>query len=396
MTSVRESIRRMFQKAQPLPAGIYHYQAPPEDPRNFRLHLRLEKDGSGILVVNAATILHLNATAAEYAYHLINQTPKEEAIRQISKRYFVTNARAAQDYQDFVERVETVINVPDLDPEMYLDFSRTALHSTDLSAPFRLDCALTYRLPEGVDSSYAPTKRVDRELTTQEWQSVLDKAWQARIPHIVFTGGEPTLRDDLPDLIARAEANGQVTGLLSDCMCLSDPDYLDKLLKTGLDHLLVVFQPGKERSWGGLGTSLAGDLFVAMHITITPETAPATSDLLKWVSTQGVKAVSLSVTDPALNEVLVAAQNQAATLGLSLVWDLPVPYSALNPIALETKVDSVSTGAGRSWLYVEPDGDVLPTQGVNVVLGNILRDPWEQIWTKAKEFTTQPTIETAG
>lgn len=385
MTSVRESIRRMFQKAQPLPAGTYHYQAPPEDPRNFRLHLRLEKDGSGILIVNAATILHLNATAAEYAYHLVQQTPKDEAVRKISKRYFVTIQRAAQDYQDFVERVEAVIDMPDLDPEMFLGFDRAEVHSSNLSAPLRLDCALTYRLPEGVDPSLAPTKRVDRELTTEEWQSVIDKAWQAGIPHIVFTGGEPTLRDDLPDLISRAEANGQVTGLLSDCLRLSDPEYLDTLLKTGLDHLLVVFQPGKERSWGGLSTSLAGDLFVSMHITITPETAPTTSDLLKWLATQGVKAVSLSISNPVLNAVLVLARDQAAELGLSLVWDLPVPYSTLNPVALETQADTAPSGAGRAWLYIEPDGDVLPSQGVNKVLGNILRDPWEQIWANAKE-----------
>ena len=42
----------------------------------------------------------------------------------------------------------------------------------------------------------------------------MDKAWAAGIPHITFTGGEPTLRDDLPALIAHAEKIGQVTGLL--------------------------------------------------------------------------------------------------------------------------------------------------------------------------------------
>ena len=383
MTSVREYIRRRFQKAQPLPAGIYHYQAPPQDPRNFRLHLRLESDGSGILVVNAATILHLNATAAEYAYHLVQQTPKDEAVRQIAKRYQVTNARAEADYADFVDRVDAVINTNDLDPEMFLDFERSEIHTKDLSAPLRLDCALTYRLPQSADPSLAPTKRVDRELTTEEWKSILDKAWQAGIPHIIFTGGEPTLRDDLPELISRAEANGQVTGLLSDCLFLSDPVYMDKLLKTGLDHLMVIFQPGKEYAWGGLSTSLAEDLFVAVHITLTPETASNTPDLLKWLATQGVKAVSLSISDPSLNDALNSTRNQAAALGLSLVWDLPVPYSALNPVALETQMDSAASGAGHAWLYVEPDGDVLPAQGVNTVLGNFLRDPWEQIWSKA-------------
>jgi len=63
-----------------------------------------------------------------------------------------------------------------------------------------------------------------------------------------------------------------------------------------------------------------------------------------------------------------------------LVWDLPVPYSANHPIRLE--VPEASPGAGRAWLYVEPDGDVLPSQGVDQVLGNILRDPWADIWRR--------------
>ena len=67
MSSVLDSIRSFFSPAQPLPAGLYHYQAPPEAELPYRLHLRLEPDGRGVLVVNASTVLHLNPTAAEYA-----------------------------------------------------------------------------------------------------------------------------------------------------------------------------------------------------------------------------------------------------------------------------------------------------------------------------------------
>ncbi|MBE9474690.1 MAG: hypothetical protein IMY85_07340, partial [Chloroflexi bacterium] len=41
-------------------------------------------------------------------------------------------------------------------------------------------------------------------------------------------------------------------------------------------------------------------------------------------------------------------------------------------------------GAGHAWLYVEPDGDVLPDQDINQVLGNLLNDPWETIWATAQ------------
>ena len=62
-------------------------------------------------------------------------------------------------------------------------------------------------------------------------------------------------------------------------------------------------------------------------------------------------------------------------------WDMPVPYSEMNPSAVETEEDRVPSGAGKSWLYVEPDGDVLPAQGLaDEVLGNILVDSWEKIY----------------
>ena len=58
----------------------------------------------------------------------------------------------------------------------------------------------------------APVDRVKREMLTEEWQTILDKAWNAGIPHVIFTGGEPTLRPDLLQLIAYAEKLGRSAG----------------------------------------------------------------------------------------------------------------------------------------------------------------------------------------
>jgi MoaA/NifB/PqqE/SkfB family radical SAM enzyme len=82
-----------------------------------------------------------------------------------------------------------------------------------------------------------------------------------------------------------------------------------------------------------------------------------------------------------LHAALHALQNQIAGWGMSLRWDLPVPYSVENPVAHETVEDQVPSGAGKAWLYVEPDGDVLPAQGMaDQILGNFLKDPWEKIY----------------
>ena len=366
--------------AVPLPADTHTYKSGPDEPA-YRLHLRLMKDGSGILIVNAATVLHLNATAAEFAFHMIKGTPPEETAKHIAKRYRISQAEARKDYEDFRDRVQTMIHTPDLDPTTYLDFERVAPHSKDLSAPLRLDCALTYRLPAGTQAEYAPTKRVDRELTTEEWQTIMDKAWAAGIPHITFTGGEPTLREDLPALIAHAEKVGQVTGLLTEGLKLADKEYLRNLLQTGLDHLLFLLQPGNPDSWKALETIMPEDLYTTVHLTVTPLNVKNCKEILDRLASLQVKSLSLGASESSLHEALHAMHDQAANLGLTLRWDLPVPYSAENPVSHETVEDEVPSGAGKAWLYVEPDGDVLPTQGeADHILGNFLRDPWEAIY----------------
>ncbi|MBE0410891.1 MAG: radical SAM protein [Anaerolineales bacterium] len=380
MTSLIESIRQRFSPRKPLPPGTYHYQAPQEDPRNYRLHLRLEAGGEGMMIVNASTILHLNATAAEFAYHLINQTPKAEVASSVASRYRISRSAALNDYQEFIDNVDTIISTPGLDPITYLDLERHKPFEGEISAPYRLDCAITYALPDFMDPDSAPLNRVSQELSTEEWKSIMDKAWQAGIPHIIFTGGEPTLRQDLIELITHAESNGQVAGLITDGSKLSDRKYLEELLQTGLDHLLIVLYPHGEGTWLALPSIINADIFTAVHLTITEQNQDQVMETLQLLSKMGVRAVSLSENNTTLTDLLQAARELAANLDMELVWDLPVPYSSLNPVSLELEGREHPEAAGRAWLYVEPDGDILPAQGINQVLGNFLTDPWDKIW----------------
>ena len=369
-----------FTKVETLPAGIYHLQtelagAP------YRLHLRLNEDGSGLLIVNASTVLQLNPSAAEYAYHFIRETPAEETARQVAARYRVSRETALQDYHDFVERLQTLIATPDLDPVSFLDFELTAPHSADLTAPLRLDCALTYHLHPDTSPEYAPVNRASRELSTEEWKTILDRAWDFGIPQVTFTGGEATLREDLPELIAKAESNGQVCGLLTDGLKLIDREYFSQLLLTGLDHILFLLQPENPASWQALESVLAEDIFVTVHLTLNREKIPAGEGVLERLSNLGVRSLSLTSSDPALTAAFDNLRDKAAELGLTLRFDLPVPYSAHNPVAVETSKDEVPEGAGKAWLYVEPDGDVLPSQGMaGKVLGSLLTDSWSTIY----------------
>jgi MoaA/NifB/PqqE/SkfB family radical SAM enzyme len=222
---------------------------------------------------------------------------------------------------------------------------------------------------------------VNRELTTEEWKAILDQAWEFGIPQITFTGGEATLREDLPYLIAEAEKNGQVCGLLTDGLRLQDKQYLSLLLQTGLDHILFLLQPNQEESWQALQAVLAEDIFVTVHLTLNQEDSGVAEETLEQVAQFGVQSLSLTISDLSLRDTFNALRNKAAELGLTVRFDLPVPYSAHHPVAFETREDDIPEGAGKAWLYVEPDGDVLPAQGMaDHILGNLLTDSWSKIY----------------
>ncbi len=193
-------------------------------------------------------------------------------------------------------------------------------------------------------------------------------------------GGFGTLLEDLLQLIAHAEKNGQVCGLLTDGLKLADKDYLELLLQTGLDHVMVILQPDEPRSWKAIEAIVPQDLFLIVHLTLNKENVHEAKSILEKVANLAVENISLSTSDNDLLDELLELQSVASSLRLTIRWDLPVPYSASHPVAIETQDDDVPAGAGKTWMYVEPDGDVLPAQGeADKVLGNFLKDTWEAI-----------------
>lgn len=395
MNRIYKFWERFFPPIQPLPVGVYHYQAPAGAPLPYRLHLRIEPDNRGILIVNASTVVHLNSTAMEYAYHLVKNTPEEQAVSEIAKRYNVNKDVIRRDYHDMIDRLNTLIETPDLDPVTILGFDREDPYTGAVTAPYRIDCALTYLLPEDRKGHYAPIERVARELVTEEWQTILDKAWNAGVPQVIFTGGEPTLRPDLTQLVAYAEKLGMVAGLITNGMRLSEKKYLHDLLQSGLDYIMILLDPEEDQSWEALRDTLAEDIAVTVHLTLTRANLLTFDDVLDRLAKMDVHSISLSADSLELKEELKVRQAQVAERQIRLFWDLPVPYSHYHPVAVELAeelpdVDIKITGPGKAWLYVEPDGDVLPAQGhYQEVLGNLLADPWDAIWEKAAQTTPQ-------
>lgn len=383
-TKIKDKVEKLIEPVKPVPVGSYQYHGVKGDRLPYRLNLRVEPSGEGILIINASTVLHLNRTAAEYAYHLIQNTPIEQAAQEVADKYDISPEEMKRDFADFRAQLDTIIHTPDLDPVTYLDLERVEPYSKKLNAPYRLDCALTYRLSEGATQDDAPTYRVKRELTKEEWFTILEKIRQAGIPQVIFTGGEPTLRSDLPDLVAQCEKLGIVCGLLTDGLRFANKGYMRSVLNKGLDHIMLLGTPRDDRFWKSLKNLMDDDIAVTVHLTLTSEDHSELEEALPKLAATGLRSLSLSASDPHHEKHLQKLQEQAIAQGLSLVWDLPVPYSQYNPVNMELKSKGkrMAKGAGNAWLYVEPDGDVLPAQGINRVLGNLLDDPWSSIWRK--------------
>ena len=384
MKFLNNLLTKLYPPIQPLKPGLYSYRPTETSEFPYPMHLRIESPEHAILILNASTVLHLNQTATEFIYGLVINEERKETIKALSRRYDIPKDVLSNDYDDLLDRLTTLMTTPDLDPISFLDFERQTPYSGDLSSPYRLDLALTYRYNDGEEVDQTLRKRIDQELTEEEWLAVIDHSWKIGVPHVIFTGGEPTLQPYLPKLIAAAEKNGQVTGLLTNGVKLVNPEYMQLLLNQGLDHLMLIFNPNTESSWDAIANLMPEDIHVTVHLTIDRNDLAFYTDILANLQSQEVDTLSLSASEDEFEETLQAVNEHAIGEGFSVIWDLPVPYSSMNPVELELEEDEIRA-QGKAWLYVEPDGDVLQAQDETDVLGNILTDEWQEIWNKARD-----------
>ena len=110
-------------------------------------------------------------------------------------------------------------------------------------APVGLLAELTHRCP--LQCSYCSNplelERVNKELTTAEWVSVMEQAGAMGILQVHLSGGEPTARKDLEGIVEAAAKAGLYTNLITAAVTLTRPR-LEELVKRGLDHVQISFQ----------------------------------------------------------------------------------------------------------------------------------------------------------
>ena len=245
------------------------------------------------------------------------------------------------------------------------------------------------------------------ELTTAQWKEILAKLRAANVPQVTFTGGEPTLRADLVELVDAAQ--WFVTRLNTNGRLLT-PELCRRLYDASLDsvqvtlyshdpavHNALVGAEGFDDTVTGIKNAVAAGLSVSVNTPLCSlnEDYAATvrfvhelgvryvtcSGLIPSGSAEGAESQATRLTEEQLTDVLRRAVTAAEELEMEMDFTSPgwLKEETLRSLGL-TLVPSC--GACLSNMAIAPDGGVIPCQSwlSSQPLGNMLTDDWDKIW----------------
>ena len=379
----------------------------------LRLHLR--RGEPNMLWVNGQNLLILNNTAAEFI----------EAFIEVMSRYSdnIDSDRFKQEIASWMRqkypRVPAEVLVRDFDgiygPLLEVGKGSCPISDVKLdtretnpklwTAPPRMDLAITYRCNNNCYFCYTGGPRNVAELNTSDWKKVLDRLWYSGIPQVVFTGGEPTLREDLVELIDHARefvtgliTNGRRLNNLAQDLKRVDLDYVQVSLESHLpeihDRMVGVSGAWKE-TCDGIRLALESGLEVITNTTLTEDNASLFPNLIESGPALGLKIMACNtlicsgqgtctrqdsgVSPVELRGTLSKALEMADKVGVRLEWYSPTCYKQFNPI--EFGFGAKACSAAQYNMTIEPDGSVIPCQSwLKEKVGNILKDSWQSIW----------------
>ncbi len=115
--------------------------------------------------------------------------------------------------------------------------------------PYAILCELTHRCPLQCPYCSNPVEleRASQEIDAEAWKSALTQAADMGILQAHFSGGEPTIRKDLEEMVAHADSVGLYTNLITSGVLL-DEKRLGALAEAGLNHVQVSFQDAEGKS----------------------------------------------------------------------------------------------------------------------------------------------------
>jgi pyrroloquinoline quinone biosynthesis protein E len=284
-----------------------------------------------------------------------------------------------------------------------------------LASPLALLAELTHRCPLQCPYCSNPIEleRAGNEIGTDDWRRVIDQAAALGVLQIHFSGGEPTVRRDLGDLIAHAHAAGLYTNLITAGVLL-DADRLQALVAAGLDHVQISFQDSESEPGdhiGGFKGGHARKLAVArlvrqaglpltLNLVVHRQNLHHLDDLLAMAVDLDAHRVeiahvqyygwalknraALMPTRAQLDQATATVEAARARLKGRVVIDYVVPdYYAKRPKAC-------MGGWGRQFLNISPSGKVLPCHAAESITSlrfdTVRERSLAEIWENSEAF----------
>lgn len=374
---IRRFLRvRLPQETPRVQHGIYHYRR--EQGGNVtRFHMRVEEDGTGLLLANASVAARLSSSGVLIAKALL-EGQSAQMVRQAVRESFrgVSESQLNEDVQKLADYIETLANPEDNYPIFNLDDPATGTPRA-LFAPF-----------------HAQLRVASREKTNP----LLHKLWDNGILHVAFlAAGSSSVRDAVAN-IERAEDTGMISGLRAKATWLQTPDLLRSAAMAGVDYITAPVLSGDPNVHDGL---LGAEDFSAAikcfqdckelevcpvaEVPLIRENHEALDPLMQVLRNAGVRNVTywaVAGQDPSAlsrTQIIEAAVNVA-----ELAHRAEVRYIWLPPVSGNWKqiVEEGTRTAGDVSVRVEPDGSVYPARGPMTSGGNLLTEEWQTIWNR--------------
>jgi len=379
----------------------------------LRLHLR--KGDPAMLWVNGQNLLLVNSTAADFIEAFIDVMSrypgsmdvdrfKQDIVDQMRQKY--SQAPADVLLRDFDRIYGTLLDVAKGScPISDLKLDAREVNPRTWTAPPRMDLGITYRCNNNCYYCYTGGPQKLPELETASWEKAIDILWENGVPQVVFTGGEPTLRSDLVELVDYAKefvtgliTNGRKLRQLAPDLKRVDLDYVQVSLESSVSEVhdgMVGVNGAWKETVDGIRAAVASGLEVITNTTLTIDNIGVFPDLVRSGPGLGLKIMACNTllcsgrgtcarkTDAVplkkMKKTLAKAREAAEKAGVRLEWYSPTCYRQFNPIA--AGFGSKSCSAAQYNMTVEPDGSVIPCQSwLKDKVGNILSDPWVNIW----------------
>lgn len=377
-----------------------------------------------VLMIRPDKTMQLNASAARIleALYAPEAGSVAEVVERLAPELGIASDRLAADVRNLLDAVSSILN-EDFSPRPGLrhgPFDKGWIRYPTLS-----EIALTYGCQNRCTFCYAssPFRGPRRPpMTTDQVTEVMEKIFsQAHVPSLSFTGGEATLRPDLPELIRRAKTIGFRVNLITNGIRLAEPGYAVALVDAGLDSAQVSLEAGHASIHDSVvgrrgafeatttGVRVVRDLGIHVHTntTLCRANIGVASELIRFVRrrldlrTLSMNMVirtgeALAASEPEVTYTEVASAlpsllETARAEDVRLVWYSPIPYCLFNPVLHGLGAKSCACVDGI--LSVDPTGQVLPCSSFDEGIGSLLEKDYDVImagraarYWKRKEF----------